>query len=182
MAEEPRIETVGAMLVSSRLRALLRYWNEKRGERAMPARGDIDPVEIPRLLPVTLIADAASGQSCIRLLGSETTNAYGRELRGLPVDDVEFGDFTPRWRDAFVRVAATMAPVATAGTFHNAAGPCEVELVLMPLAAGGGSIIEIFGGLVIRPVSGAVRSGDEPIRGWRVVTAQDFRAAESRGG
>ncbi len=35
----------GANLRNQRLQGILRYWNEKRGERSMPSLEEIDPVE-----------------------------------------------------------------------------------------------------------------------------------------
>jgi hypothetical protein len=33
------------------------YWKQKRGNRAMPARRDIDPAEIPKILPHVFLLD-----------------------------------------------------------------------------------------------------------------------------
>ena len=50
-----------ATITDARLRALYEYWMEKRGDRAMPARADIDPTEIPDLLPIVGLADVIEG-------------------------------------------------------------------------------------------------------------------------
>jgi hypothetical protein len=34
-----------------RVRAIYRYWDSKRNGRLMPRRADLDPVDIPKLLP-----------------------------------------------------------------------------------------------------------------------------------
>ena len=34
-----------------RVRAIYRYWDGKRNGRLMPSRADLDPVDIPKLLP-----------------------------------------------------------------------------------------------------------------------------------
>jgi len=39
------------------LRQGLAYWNDKRGERAMPARADLDPMEIIPILPHVILFD-----------------------------------------------------------------------------------------------------------------------------
>jgi hypothetical protein len=159
MVEALRIETVCEMLRSVRLRSLVRYWEEKRRDRSMPARGEIDPTEIPHLLPIALMADSTPAGPRIRLLGSETTNAYGREIAGQLIDDVEFGEFTPSWRDAFARVRRSAGPASASGMFRASTETCSVEIVLTPLADHGTSLSHIFGGLVIRPVGrGVVRS------------------------
>ena len=40
-----------------RHRALFAYWEEIRGEHAMPSRVDFDPVDIPKLLPYVALVD-----------------------------------------------------------------------------------------------------------------------------
>jgi hypothetical protein len=61
----------------------LAYWQAKRGTRSMPARRDIDPVEIPKLLPhVQLIEIMPDGRSRYRLVGTVLVNAFGRDYTG----------------------------------------------------------------------------------------------------
>jgi hypothetical protein len=61
---------------------LYRYWLHKRGSRAMPARGDIDPAEIPRVLPYVAIVQKVEGEYRFRLAGSAIARQFGRELTG----------------------------------------------------------------------------------------------------
>jgi hypothetical protein len=59
------------------------YWRSKRGSRCMPARRDIDPVEIWKLLPhVQLIEIMPDGRSRYRLVGTLLAKAYGRDYTG----------------------------------------------------------------------------------------------------
>lgn len=181
MVEPLRVEPVGEAVRSNRLRALLRYWSEKRQDRPMPPRGEIDPIEIPRLLPIILVADATAAGPCMRLLGSETTNAYGRELRGQLISEIAFGEFTPFWLEAFALVARSAAPATATGTFRKATELCSVEIVLMPLADDGISLSHIFGGVVIRLLArGVVGSQGTPIYTSRIEGDLDFRRAEIR--
>lgn len=39
------------------LSSLLSYWHRCRGDRAMPARNDLDPLHIPKLLPSIMLVD-----------------------------------------------------------------------------------------------------------------------------
>jgi hypothetical protein len=71
------------------LSALWAYWRDKRQDRAMPRRRDIDPAEIPRLLPhLQLVERAADGRFRYRLTGTAVVEAYGQELTGAFVDEV----------------------------------------------------------------------------------------------
>ena len=140
-----------ATITSTRLRALLRYWTEKRGDLPMALRAQIDPVEIPRTLSVVLLADVTPAGPRIRLLGTEATNAYGRETRGRLARDIQFGGFDVAWQEAFDQLIQSAAPVFAAGDYLRGTEPCGVETILLPLTADGHSVSQIFGGLIIKP-------------------------------
>jgi len=145
-------ESVADTVQSARLRALLRYWTEKSAGHAMPFRHQIEPTEIPRLLPIALLADVGHTGARMRLLGSEATAAYGKETRGLGIGEIQFGDFTVPWLDAFFRVIQSGKPACAAGTYRRGNELCRIETVLMPLTADGSSVNQVFGGLLIRPI------------------------------
>ncbi|MCH2395582.1 PAS domain-containing protein [Oceanibaculum sp.] len=68
-----------------RLRQLYDYWEGKRGNRLMPARTDIDPVEIPGLLPNLILIDVERGERNryrFRLYGTEVCANRGADLPG----------------------------------------------------------------------------------------------------
>jgi hypothetical protein len=67
------------------------YWERIRGERRMPRRGDLDPVEIPRLLPFVMLVDVLAEplDFRFRLIGSAVQaiiaqNYVGRRFSELP--------------------------------------------------------------------------------------------------
>lgn len=125
----------------------------------MPSRQQIDPVEIPRLLPIVLIAERVAVDARIRLLGSEATNVYGREIRGKLVTEIAFGEFTPLWLKAFMRVIAIGLPTAAAGPFHRPDRHHNIEVVLLPLSDDGVSVSHIIGGLSMAPAQLSVSNG-----------------------
>jgi hypothetical protein len=66
-----------------RLLAMYRYWEDKRGDRPMPARTDIDPAEIPRLLSIIMLVDiSADGEYRYRLVGTEIVRWIGHDITG----------------------------------------------------------------------------------------------------
>jgi hypothetical protein len=138
---------------SARLRSLVCYWTKKRGDRPMPSRDDIDPLEIPGLLPIALLADVAGTRARIRLLGTEATAAYGAECRGTLLDDIELGDFTSASTKILSMVLVSRKPAAAAGAFESGRELNRVEMVLTPLSYDGHAISHIFGGLIIKPVA-----------------------------
>lgn len=84
-------------LVDDRVRRLARYWLDKRRGRAVPARRDIDPVEIPWALANIWIAEHApeAADMRYRLAGTTIDAMFGRSLRGQL-----FGDILPPDRHA----------------------------------------------------------------------------------
>jgi len=163
MSELNPAEPIAEIVRSARLRALLRYWAEKSAGQPMPLRSQIEPTEIPGLLPIALLADVTASGARMRLLGTEATNAYGRETRGFAVADIQFGDFTVPWLDAFSRVIQLANPAFAAGTYRRGNELCRIETVLTPLTEDGSSVSQIFGGLLIRPVLSSRAVGQDNI-------------------
>jgi hypothetical protein len=81
-----------SQLSASRLRQALEYWNGKRAGRPMPARRDLDPVEIPALLPWLMLIDVITAPALdfsYRLIGTEVrriahANNTGQRFSALP--------------------------------------------------------------------------------------------------
>jgi hypothetical protein len=70
------------------LGAALAYWNSKRGNRSMPARRDIDPVEVPALLPNLQLIELVGSRYRYRLIGTELVYANGRDYTGQYADEL----------------------------------------------------------------------------------------------
>jgi hypothetical protein len=136
---------------NQRLQGILRYWNEMRGGGTMPSFRQIDPIDIPKLLPIVLIADVAPTATTMRLLGTDATNAYGRETRGMDIRNLVLGEFSPLWLKVFALVRETGSPASASGSFRNRSELLDVDMLLTPLSDDGEMITHIFGGLLIRP-------------------------------
>lgn len=61
---------------------IFHYWDSKRGTRRMPNRAAIDPVELRRLVPNTMLVDVVeSGDRYrIRLVGGAITDFFGGNM------------------------------------------------------------------------------------------------------
>src|SRR3546814_18943525 len=75
---------------SARIRELFAYWQDKRRGDLLPRRADIDPVEIPRLMPYVLIPDIAHAPFRVRfrLVGTTVVKPHGVELTGKNLDQI----------------------------------------------------------------------------------------------
>ena len=79
-----------ARIDSQILRDIFAYWQSQRGTRAMPARADIQPMEIPRLLRHVYLIDVLSDPRDYRhrLVGTAIGERYGDERTGKLVSEV----------------------------------------------------------------------------------------------
>lgn len=78
-----------APISDSRLQNGYAYWQRKASGRRMPARVDLDPIEIPKLLPhVMLVEVTDDGRYRYRLIGTENERAQGINATGCFIDEV----------------------------------------------------------------------------------------------
>ncbi len=70
-------------------------------------------------------------------MGTDSTNAYGRETRGRDVRELNLGDFSHFWQEAFALVRGSGTPALAAGSYRNSMELLDVEAVLAPLSDDG---------------------------------------------
>lgn len=92
---------------------VLAYWTAKRGRRSMPRRRDIDPAEIPRLLPNLQIVDVLDDHFRYRLVGTALVEAFGRDYTGKDPRELFPGPRGIFVCDLYRSVCETRQPVFT---------------------------------------------------------------------
>ncbi|HZL59043.1 MAG TPA: PAS domain-containing protein [Stellaceae bacterium] len=113
------------------------YWRSKRGGRTIPRRRDIEPTEIPRLLPNIQITELLDGGKRIRfrLAGSAIVHAYGSELAGKHFDEIFTGERLKFAEENYRIMCERKRPVLVVNRYHSAR---DVELIcnrlIMPLS------------------------------------------------
>jgi hypothetical protein len=132
------------------VKALYDYWNALRGDRAMPARADVDPATIPKLLPHIIMYDvAAEGGYSIRLVGEEVVRFVGRNATGGPAGTV----MPPRAAEMMINildaVTAERVPKFRAGKAHWQPDKDyrDFEACFLPLSADGETVNIVLGGV-----------------------------------
>jgi hypothetical protein len=81
--------TVVPPISDARLKSALDYWRRQSAGKAMARRTDIDPIDIPKLLPhVMLVEVLSAGRYRYRLIGTENTEAHGVNATGRYLDEV----------------------------------------------------------------------------------------------
>lgn len=76
--------------VDQRLRQIHAYWKSRCLDRQMPARPDIDPLDVPPLLPFIFLVDVLNGPRDFRfrLAGTHFRESVGSEVTGQLIGDV----------------------------------------------------------------------------------------------
>lgn len=70
---------------------LLAAWNRWRGSRALPERRDIDPMDIPTLLPNLVLLDVEDRDFRFRLVGETIATRYASRLKGKSIGELMSG-------------------------------------------------------------------------------------------
>ena len=98
------------------LRAIYDYWKAKSAGRAMPARADIDPMEIKPLLPSLILVDvnydgANKPDFVYRLLGTREVEVRGENPTGRRVAEAYFGPSLENVLGCYQRVLDSGKPL-----------------------------------------------------------------------
>jgi hypothetical protein len=132
-----RLETVydrGAVKHSS-TRSLYAYWNERRGTRAAPERGEIEPGAIRNALgdSFVLSTDPSAGH-VFRLAGTRVCSLFGREIKGEGFPALWQESDREAMRDLLAIVANEIAGIVAGVSGVTAEGhSVDLELLLLPL-------------------------------------------------
>jgi hypothetical protein len=116
---------------------LYRHWLGKTNGRVMPAHRDIDPVDIPKVLPRMALVHKPDGQYRFRLVGTNITEMIGRDLTGAPVDS-HAGNAGAPLEGLAERVFTTARPVFVTGFFKTRLDAIQnVSALFLPLSDDG---------------------------------------------
>jgi hypothetical protein len=122
--EMPADVQIGALAgAPTDLLEMYAYWQRKRGARAMPARADLEPAEIKRLLPGMLLVDvrpSADGtlEFVYRLVGTREVEMRGHDPTGKPVAEAYYGKSAEPVTACYRRVVETGQPFLDEDCFH----------------------------------------------------------------
>jgi hypothetical protein len=140
-----------------RLRRLVAYWLDRRQGRTMPARRDIDPVDIPAVLPFIWLNDVVPGAApgdelrfrC-RLAGEAINAVHRRSVRGLTLEDYVPADDLPVVTEQYTAVARTPLVLHALGrVYHQTRQYIVGERIVLPLSADGGGTADVLLGATV---------------------------------
>lgn len=130
-------------VAAPRLKDAFAYWQSKQAGRAMPGRRDIDPTEMPRLLPYLLLIDVLRRPLDFRyrLVGTEVRNLSKEDYTGRRFSEVPGkGQGSVVWQNC-EQVVLTKAPYSRTPPY---VGPDryvrDCESLLLPLSDDGRTV------------------------------------------
>ncbi|HIP79410.1 MAG TPA: PAS domain-containing protein [Kiloniellaceae bacterium] len=142
-----------ALLPDIKLRQLYAYWQRLGGAECLPSRRDIDPVEIPTLLPNIFLIDVVGDAEdfVFRLAGTLVEDAFSMPLKGKSIAEIQKRAGTPIPVAHHIEVARGGGPryregkMLVPGREH-----WEINRLLLPLASDGTTIDVLMGAAVFR--------------------------------
>ena len=140
-----------AHLPDDKLQRLYVYWRSRCQDGAYPRRQDIDPLEIPDLLPNIFLLDViGDGADFIfRLAGSLVEDAFNMALRGKSITEIQREAGTPIPVAQHVEVARGGGPRYREGTMLVAGREhWKTHRLLLPLASDGRRVDVLLGGAI----------------------------------
>lgn len=139
-------------IVSPRLGRLYAYWDAKRGERLMPARADIDPVEFPWILGnLSLIEVAEDGDFRWRLDGSNLASFFGCEMTGRTLAEYPYPDYVDKMRTTLVGAVHACGPSGFVRRFSSQTQKWNYESLYLPLSNDGQRVDMLMQAIEIDP-------------------------------
>ena len=124
----------------------LKYWQELRRDREMPARADIDPLDIPELLPLVFLVNVLHEPLDFqyRLLGTEIVRHSAGNYTGYSLRDLPEQCPPSRIWTLYERVVTERRPLCSRVPYVHTAGKF-VEMMAAPLSDAGARINKLFG-------------------------------------
>jgi hypothetical protein len=123
---------------------LYSYWESRRTPGKLPSRRDIDPTEIPKLLPNIWLIDVVPPvpRFRYRLIGTAVVEARGHDQTGSFID-LELLDFSKSQTYVDLRAALHGEPSWRRGVpdkAHRLNKIRSIERIFLPLAADGATV------------------------------------------
>jgi hypothetical protein len=127
-------------IASPGLRAVVSHWEAVRSAGQMPSWEHLRPSQLSAHLSFiwAFKYDRNTGQFTGRLAGNRITQGFGKNFRGLPLQDLHPPDVFPRVLRTMTRIVAEPAAFRSAGPlFKHEDRIFEGERIILPLAGDG---------------------------------------------
>lgn len=150
------VHTGALQIRNPRLARLYAYWQARRGERLMPSRGDIDPIEMKEWLGNLVLIEFLGGgveNFRIRVDGTNIAEYSGSDRTGTGAERITSAQ---ERRVLFVQYGAVLdqrRPAYHETEFTNSEGRfMREEKLLLPLSADGDTVNMVLAGIYYVPL------------------------------
>ncbi|TXH36747.1 MAG: PAS domain-containing protein [Rhodospirillaceae bacterium] len=139
-----------------RIRGIYQYWDAKRGSRLMPARRDIDPIEMKPWLPAIQLIDIFHNprRMVYRLVGQVDVEFRGFNPTGRTVEECAVGASLEDALENYNIVITQRSLVYDYADYVSASGFLrEQECILLPLSDDGETVNMVLTYAEVAPVT-----------------------------
>ncbi len=153
-------------IIDDRHKALLDYWTGKREQRLMPDRSDVDPIDIPKLLPDIGLLDVIDGgrRFYFRVVGSNINRSFGHDYTGHYLDDVAPIGYSQFITLLYRKVVQTRCPVYSLGKCrYRDSSVRSIQRLLLPLTKGREDVDQIFYSTCLGGIQGDFQDASQTV-------------------
>lgn len=141
-------------LRSKRLRRFYSYWSGRCGGREMPARRDIDPIDIPWMLGYVTLHDVLpDGGFRFRIDASHTAAMFGFDMTGRTLAEYPVPEVREMIRSSLVAVIETRQPQRKDLDYGTAFRHWRYERLILPLSDDGERIDILMSAIDVAPTA-----------------------------
>ena len=137
------------------LRRLYDYWDGKRAGRRMPARADLDPLDIRFAIGDVILVDVVEGTPLrffIRLHGTHLSERTNFDLTGKFLDEMPAPEFRDLSARSFRKVVRTCEPLHAQAERLLDDRMHRYEAIILPLSSDGERVDRIMVGMIFAPL------------------------------
>ncbi|WP_341705296.1 PAS domain-containing protein [Ferrovibrio sp.] len=141
-------------LEDARLQRLAAYWDARRGDRAMPARADLDPLDMGWILGnlalVEVRRDGSRLQFRFRLFGVNLVADMGFDPTGQDLDAYQRQEMREILRASYTEAVQAARPFRRRRQLVMDGRQFDNESLLLPLAADGRTVDMLLVAVILR--------------------------------
>lgn len=130
------------------IRELFDYWATRRRDVDVPRRADIDPTEIPRLLPHLYLLNVRPGPEYeFRLMGTHLVERMGLDPIGRLVSEVIEGEYLSYMERLFAKAVVLRQAIYSRSSYRVPDRDfLDVHRIILPLTRGGDDVAMLIVG------------------------------------
>jgi len=129
------------------LEAVWSYWDACRGDRHCPSRTDLDPLDIPQLLPHVGLVDIEDDghRFRYRVIGTHMNDMLGENFTGRSLDPENRGAYAALLQDLYTDCTLARRPLFSENEVRYPDGRrVTMRRLILPLAADDGAPVEML--------------------------------------